>query len=59
MDPALQLRHVIPLAEFYYQLRAFWRYIVWGLGLLTASVLLLSAAGILRAHVVHRRAANA
>jgi hypothetical protein len=39
VDPALRLGRVIPLAEFYYQLRAFWRYIAWGLGLLTTSVL--------------------
>ncbi len=46
VDPALQLRRVVPLTEFYDQLRAFWRYIAWGIGLVTTSVLLLSAAGI-------------
>jgi predicted permease len=45
VDPALQLRRVLPLAEYYYQLRSFWRYLAWGIGLITVSVLLLSAAG--------------
>jgi predicted permease len=46
VDPALQLRRVRPLAEFYGEVRSFWRYLAWGIGLVTASVLLLSAAGI-------------
>ena len=45
VDPALQLRRVQPLADYFYQLRALWRYLAWGIGLLTASVILLSAAG--------------
>jgi hypothetical protein len=46
VDPALQLRRVVPLSDFYGGLRAVWRYLAWGVGLLTASVMLLSAAGI-------------
>ena len=46
VDPALQLRRVMPLSEFYGGVRSFWRYVAWGIGSLTASVLLLSAAGI-------------
>ena len=46
IDPALQLHRVVSLSEHYDQLRAFWRYLGWGTGLLTLSVLLLSAAGI-------------
>jgi putative ABC transport system permease protein len=46
VDPALQLRRVVPLSTFYRDVRSFWRYIAWAAGLLTASVLLLSAAGI-------------
>ena len=46
IDPALQLRNVMPLSGYYRQLRSFWRYLGWSLGLMTMSVLLLSAAGI-------------
>jgi hypothetical protein len=46
IDLALQLRQVMPLTEFYAQRRSFWRYVAWGIGLVTISVLLLSAAGI-------------
>jgi len=46
IDPALQLHRVVSLSEHYDQLCAFWRYLGWGTGLLTLSVLLLSAAGI-------------
>jgi putative ABC transport system permease protein len=46
VDPALQLRRVMPLSEFYGQLRSLWRHLAWGIGLVTTSVLLLSAAGI-------------
>jgi putative ABC transport system permease protein len=46
VDPAMQLRGVMPLSQFYDQLRSFWRHLAWGLGLITTSVLLLSAAGI-------------
>ena len=46
VDPALQLRRIVPLSDFYVQRRSFWRYLAWGVGLLTMSVLLLSAAGI-------------
>jgi hypothetical protein len=46
VDPAMQVRAVVPLSSVYGDLRSFWRYIAWGVGLLTLSVLLLSAAGI-------------
>jgi putative ABC transport system permease protein len=46
VDPALQLRRVVPLSSFYNDLRSLWRYLSWGIGLVTMSVLLLSAAGI-------------
>ena len=46
VDPALQMRRVLPLAGFYDQLRSFWRNFAWGISLLTLSVLMLSAAGI-------------
>jgi hypothetical protein len=46
VDPALQVIRVAPLAVFYDQQRAIWRYLAWGVGLLVASVLMLSAAGI-------------
>ena len=46
VDPALQLRRVVPLETFYNDLRSFWRTIAWALALVTASVLMLSAAGV-------------
>jgi putative ABC transport system permease protein len=46
VDPALQVREVHRLVDYYYQLRSFWRYLAWGIGLVTVSVLLLSSAGI-------------
>ena len=46
IDPALQVRRALPLSAHYGQLREFWRYVTWGIGLATLSVLLLSAAGI-------------
>lgn len=46
VDPALQLRRVVPLENYYNDLRTFWRTIAWALALVTASVLLLSAAGV-------------
>jgi putative ABC transport system permease protein len=45
-DPALQVRRVVPLSDFYHDVRSFWRSIAWGVALITLSVLLLSAAGI-------------
>ena len=45
VDPALQLRRAMPLVDYYYQLRSFWRYLAWGVALITVTVLLLSAAG--------------
>jgi hypothetical protein len=58
VDPALQLRRLVPLSDFYDQVRSVWRYLAWGIGLLTMSVLLLSAAGIyaLMSFTVARRA---
>jgi putative ABC transport system permease protein len=46
VDPALQLRRAGRLAQFYDEQRALWRHMAWALAGLTASVLLLSAAGI-------------
>ncbi len=46
VDTALPLRDVMLLTEFYDRNRAPWRFISWGLVLVTASVLFLSAAGI-------------
>ena len=46
VDPALQMRRVVPLSDFYDEVRSVWRYLAWGIGLVTTSVLLLSAAGI-------------
>jgi putative ABC transport system permease protein len=46
VDPALQLRRVVPLSQFYADVRFFWRYLAWAVTLVTISVLLLSAAGI-------------
>jgi predicted permease len=46
VDPALQLRRLVPLSTFYNDVRSVWRYLAWGIGLVTTSVLLLSAAGI-------------
>jgi hypothetical protein len=45
LDPALQLRRVLPLADYFYQVRSLWRYLAWGIALVTLSVILLSAAG--------------
>ena len=46
VDPALQLRRVEPLVDRYEGGRSAWRSLAWAIGLVTASVLLLSAAGI-------------
>ena len=45
VNPALQVRRVQPLADYYSQVRSFWRSLAWGIGLMTLSVILLSAAG--------------
>lgn len=45
VDPALQVRRVQPLADYYYQVRSFWRSVAWVIGLMTLSVIVLSAAG--------------
>jgi predicted permease len=46
VDPALQLRDVEPLSNRYDHGRSAWRWLAWAIALVTASVLLLSAAGI-------------
>ncbi len=46
VDPALQLRRVVPLSLYYTNVRTIWRTLAWAVGLVTSSVLLLSAAGI-------------
>lgn len=46
VDPELQLRRVMPLPELYGTLRSLWRFIALGFGLVTSSVLGLSAAGV-------------
>ena len=46
VDPALQLRRVGPLVDRYDEGRSVWRSVAWAIALVTASVLLLSAAGI-------------
>jgi putative ABC transport system permease protein len=45
IDPALQMRRVVPLSDFYDELRTVWRMMAWGAGIITLTVLLLSAAG--------------
>jgi putative ABC transport system permease protein len=45
IDPALQLRRVVPLSNFYDELRHVWRMVAWGSAIVTITVLLLSAAG--------------
>ena len=46
IDPALQLRRVVRLSDFYNELRSVWRMLAWGVGVITITVLLLSAAGV-------------
>jgi hypothetical protein len=46
VHPAMQLRGVAPLASRYDDGRSAWRSLAWAIALVTASVLLLSAAGI-------------
>lgn len=46
VDPALQLRRIQPLLEIYQAMRSLWRFMAWGLALVTVSVLGLSTAGI-------------
>lgn len=57
VDPALQIREVTPLATFYDDIKILWRYLTWGVTGVTASVLLLSAAGIyaMMSFVIARR----
>ena len=35
VDPALQVRRVVPLAAYYDELRAVWRFLAWGIGFVT------------------------
>jgi hypothetical protein len=46
VDPALQLRRIVPLSNFYLELRLVWRSVAWAVGIVTLAVLLLSAAGV-------------
>jgi predicted permease len=46
VDSALQLRRIVPLSDFYNELRSVWRSIAWAVAIVTMSVLLLSAAGV-------------
>ena len=46
LDPKLQMRRVVPLSAFYEEQRAAYRGIALAVGLVTAAVLLLSAAGV-------------
>jgi hypothetical protein len=46
VDPALQLRRIVPLSQFYLELRSVWRSMAWAVGIVTLTVLLLSAAGV-------------
>src|SRR5580765_3779997 len=45
IDPALQMRRVVPLSDFYEELRSVWRMMAWGAGIVTLTVLLLAAGG--------------
>jgi hypothetical protein len=45
IDPLLQLRRVVPLSDFYDELRYAWRMLAWAAAIITIAVLLLSAAG--------------
>jgi hypothetical protein len=45
VDPALQLRRIVPLSFFYDDLRMAWRMVAWAAAVVTITVLLLSAAG--------------
>ena len=45
IDPALQMRRIVPLSLFYDDLRTAWRMLAWGAAIVTLTVLLLSAAG--------------
>jgi predicted permease len=46
VDPSIQMRRVVPLSLFYDEARSAFRMIALGVGLVTATVLLLSAAGV-------------
>jgi ABC-type antimicrobial peptide transport system permease subunit len=39
------MRRVVPLSDFYEELRSVWRMMAWAAGIITITVLLLSAAG--------------
>ena len=38
VDPALQLRRVVPLSLYYTNVRSIWRYLAWGVGLVTCLI---------------------
>ena len=46
VDPALQVARAMPIADFYLQFFRLWTYVSWAINLVTASALLLSAAGL-------------
>jgi hypothetical protein len=46
VDPALQLRRVRLLSEFYEEQQSLWHHLAWAIAWVTTSVVLLSAAGI-------------
>ena len=46
VDPALQMQRIVPLSSFYEELRRVWHSMAWAVGIVTLSVLLLSAAGV-------------
>jgi putative ABC transport system permease protein len=45
VDASMQLRRIVPLSDFYEELRSVWRAIAWVVALVSSAVLLLSAAG--------------
>ena len=59
VDPALQLRRVVPLSNFYNDVRSFWRYLAWGDRVGDDERAPALRGRDLRADVVHRRAAHA
>jgi predicted permease len=46
VDPALQVSRAQPLSEFYWGFLRVWTYVSWAINLVTASALVLSAAGL-------------
>jgi hypothetical protein len=46
VDPTLQVARVLPLKDFYWRFLRLWMYVSWAINLVTASALVLSAAGL-------------